>query len=228
MSSLYRPRIITYRLADGSYRTPDGKRVTKQTPGAVKVDEGRSDVWYGKYANAAGRPTRVQLCKDKTASKQMLAKIETEAALARRGLADPNREGHQKRPLSEHVADFQRYLEAKGNTAKHARQTCHRVEAVLAGCKFESIADLSASALVEWLASERAADRMGIRTSNYYLRDTKAFCRWLVKERRTGDNPLAHVSGMNAQVEAGMERRALPAEDFAALVEAARNGTTVR
>jgi hypothetical protein len=31
MASLYRPKIITYRLRDGSYRTPDGKRVKKDT-----------------------------------------------------------------------------------------------------------------------------------------------------------------------------------------------------
>jgi hypothetical protein len=37
MSSLYRPRMITYRLRDGSYRTPDGKRVTRGMKGAVKT-----------------------------------------------------------------------------------------------------------------------------------------------------------------------------------------------
>jgi hypothetical protein len=37
MASPYRPRIITYQLPDGKHRTPDGKRVTKDTPGAVQV-----------------------------------------------------------------------------------------------------------------------------------------------------------------------------------------------
>jgi site-specific recombinase XerC len=143
-------------------------------------------------------------------------------------MVDPVRQENRKRPLADHLSDFRRYLEAQGNAAKHARQTCNRVQAVLDGCKFRLTVDLSASALVEWLAGERAAGRMGIQTSNYYLRDTKAFCRWLVKDRHTSENPLAYVSGMNAQVEVGMERRALPVDDFAALVEAARNGKTVR
>jgi hypothetical protein len=46
MSSLYRPRINAYRLRDGSYRTPDGERITKGMKGAVK----RVSVCLGRKA----------------------------------------------------------------------------------------------------------------------------------------------------------------------------------
>src|SRR5262245_12188548 len=105
MASLFKPRKTTYRLPNGSYRTPDGKRVTKSTPGAVKVDLGESAVWYGKYKTADGRPQTVPLCADKTAAKQMLAKLVTDARLATVGIGDTYVE-HRRRPLREHLEDF--------------------------------------------------------------------------------------------------------------------------
>jgi integrase len=209
MANLFKP----------TYTTTDQKTGARVQRRAAK--------WYGQYKEANGDLHRVPLSKNKTAAQQMLNALVRKSELGKAGIADPF-EDQRKRPLADHLADFRRYLEAKGNTEKHARQTCNRVEAVLSGCRLTFLADLSASALVEWLAGERAAGRMGIQTSNYYLRDTKAFCRWLVKDRRTADNPLAHVSGMNAQVEDGLERRAMPAEEFAALVDAAGKGKTVR
>jgi integrase len=142
-------------------------------------------------------------------------------------MIDPYEE-HHRRSIKEHVVDFRRQLEAKGNTKKHARQTCNRAQAIADGCKFERVSDLSASGVVTWLAAERAAGRMSILTSNYYLRDFKSFLGWMVKDHRMGDNPLAHVCSMNAAVEKRLERRALEPEDFAAFVEAASHGKRFR
>ena len=48
------------------------------------------------------------------------------------------------------------------------------------------------------VADQRTAGALSITTSNYYLRDIKAFFRWLVKDRRTAENPLSHlVAGDN-------------------------------
>src|SRR5579859_7445420 len=226
MASFYKPTITTYRLPDRKHRTPDGQRVTRATPGAVKVSH-RSEIWYGKFKTADGIIRRVPLCTDKGAAKQMLAKLVTDAKMAQLGMVDAFEE-HRRRPLAEHLKDFHRYLEAEGNTPKHARQTCRRVQAVLAGCGVAFMPDLSASAVVEWLAGERKAGRLGIKTSNYYLRDAKAFCRWLVRDRRASASPLAYLSGMNAAVEAGRQRRNLSEEAFAAFVAAAREGGIVR
>ncbi len=73
-----------------------------------------------------------------------------------------------------------------------------------------------------------AAGRLSIRTSNYYLRDFKGFLNWLVRDGRTDRNPFTHLAGLNADVENGLQRRALPSEEFARLVEATRKGRTVR
>src|SRR5260370_32829025 len=121
MASIYKPNIAAYRLPDGKFRTPDGKRVTKKTPCAVRVSS-KSEIWYGKYKAADGAFVRVPLCSDKTASKQILAKLVTDAKLAQHGLGDAF-ENHRKRPLVEHLADFEAYLQAKGAGAKHVRDS---------------------------------------------------------------------------------------------------------
>jgi len=196
-------------------------------PQTGKRVQRRTKKWYAWLKNGEGILRRVSLASDRTASQTMLNEMVKKAELTRVGLSDPFEES-RKRPLTEHLADFQRYLESKGNTFAYAGKTVGRVRAILDGCKFKFMADVTSSAVVEWLAGEREAGRMGIKTSNYYLRDVKAFCYWLVKDRRTNDNPLAHLAGMNATVEAGRQRRTLSEQEFSALVDAARQGASIR
>src|ERR1700730_6501676 len=40
---------------------------------------------------------------------------------------------------------------------------CNRVLAIMDGCRFVRLGDVSPSAVVEWLKNERAAERMGIQ-----------------------------------------------------------------
>ncbi len=207
--------------------TDDGRTVT--APLTKNGDRIRllSAKWYGEYVDADGIARREPLSADKTAAHQMLGELVRKAELGRRGILDPFKH-HRKLPLMEHLTDFRRYLEAKGNTPKHAQQTCRRAEAVVAGCGFPFMEDLSPSAVIDWLAAEREAGRLTIQTSNYYLRDLKSFCRWLVRDRRAADSPLAHLSGQNAAVEDHRERRHLEPDDFAAFIDAARHGQVVR
>jgi len=283
MASLFKPSITAYRLPDGKYRTPDGKRVKKDTAGAVKVS-GKSEIWYGKYKTAEGKFATVPLCADKTASKQMLAKLVTDAKMAKIGMVDAF-EKYRRRPLADHVKDFERSLIAKGNSDFHVKVTVERARKVIDGCGFFFIADLSASRVQEFVADLRKSskprtplepgkevytlaeaavvlhvkpatmtalirrhhleatgmgrrrryprgtvealqDRLcrgpGIQTSNFYLAAVKQFCRWLVKDRRMGDNPLAHLSGGNVRLDRRHDRRALPLEELREVLEAAR------
>src|SRR5262245_38303775 len=148
MSSLFRPNVTTYKLI-GKCRTPDGRRVTKDTPGAVKETR-PAHVWWGKYKAADGKFAKVPLCANKTAAKQMLAKLVTDARLRSVGLIGPFEE-HHKCPLTEHLEDYRRHLLAKGNTPDHADKTCSRIRCILDGCRFTLIPDVSASAVAEFL-----------------------------------------------------------------------------
>jgi integrase len=187
----------------------------------------RSRKWWGRFRDENGKETRVPLAADKLAAQAMLNELVRKVELRIAGLESPF-EKHLKRPLTEHLTDFHGYLEAKGNTAKHARQTCHRVQAIIDGCQFRYLRDLSPSALLDWLKDERAVGRLGIKSSNYYLGCIKSFIDWMVKDGRTDRNPLGHLAAMNAKVDVRRERRCLSPGEFALFLEAARSGKRVR
>jgi integrase len=98
---------------------------------------------------------------------------------------------------------------------------------VATGCRFNFISDVSASRVESFLAELRRGGA-SIQTSNFYLQAIKQFARWLVRDRRTGDNPLAHISGGNVDLDRRHDRRALPEAEFTALLEAARGAGPYR
>src|SRR5262245_11808065 len=112
VSTLYRPKIVSYTLPGGKSRTPDGQRVTKETPGAVRRVS-RSSTWWGRYTDGAGQRHQVKLSTNKDIARRMLAKLAGDAQLAGVGIhvVDPFAE-HYERPLEEHLDDFARMLRA--------------------------------------------------------------------------------------------------------------------
>jgi hypothetical protein len=91
-----------------------------------------------------GDSEAVRLCTNKTAAELMLAELVRKAECAEAGIRDPFKQ-HRKRPLTEHLADWEASLLAGGATAKHVRQTLACAHRVVAGCGFTFLADLSAS-----------------------------------------------------------------------------------
>jgi integrase len=61
-----------------------------------------------------------------------------------------------------------------------------------------------------------------IKTSNLYLDAIKAFCNWLVRDRRMPDNPLAHLSGGNVKLDRRHDRRMLTATELRSTISSAR------
>jgi site-specific recombinase XerD len=199
-------------------RKGKGKTITvplTEKGGRVRVS---SPYFYG---TVDGKPVR--LFTDAVASQQRLAELVRKSEFESVGIVDRFVE-HRKRPLTEHLDDFRAFLKSRDNTSAYADKTMRRVRAVIDGCGFERIDKVQASAVVEWLANQRSAGEFSITTSNYYLRDTKAFFRWCVRDRRATDNPLAHLSPLNSNVEQHRERRTLAPDEFFAVIEATRTG----
>jgi integrase len=69
---------------------------------------------------------------------------------------------------------------------------------------------------------ERLARGRSVKTTNFYLQAVKQFARWLVKDRRTGENPLAHLEAGNVRTDRRHDRRELEAGELRCLLEAAR------
>ena len=60
-----------------------------------------------------------------------------------------------------------------------------------------------------------------IKTCNLHLAAMKSFCRWLVRDRRTSDNPLEHLNGGNVKLDRRHDRRILDDGELRRLIEAA-------
>ena len=190
----------------------------------------KSKKWWGRYRDAFGIERRVPLARDKTAAQSMLNERVFKAERRAAGQVDPF-EDHAKRPLKEHIDAFEQHLRHKGNTAQHVYEVATKVRRIVDACKWAYIHDLSASRVQKYLAELRQGtdkkDGLSIQTSNHYLRAIKQFSRWLVRDRRANDDRLVHLAMLNVKVDRRHDRRALLADEFARLVEAAASGRSV-
>jgi hypothetical protein len=153
MPSLFRPKIVTYSLPDGATHLPNGKRVTKKTPGALRSVT-HSKKWYGRFADGSGSVVRVPLSESKDVARRMLAKLVGDAQLARVGIVDPFADD-RRRPILEHLEDFRRYLAGKGNVPRHVACIASYCKAIIEDCGFLYADNLQPSAIVEFLGSMR-------------------------------------------------------------------------
>ncbi|HEY1381947.1 MAG TPA: tyrosine-type recombinase/integrase [Gemmataceae bacterium] len=217
MAHLVRPKIVRY------IDPKTHKRVPKGTPGAKRVKE-KAAKWYAAGVPGWPKSKRVPLASDKTAAQQLLADLVKRAEWGEAGVSDPFAE-HRARPLAEHLSDFERAIEAKGKTSKHARQTAFHVRTALDGCKFKLFGEVKPMPVLDWLTAERRAGRIGATTAAYYVRDLKAFFRWMVKFDRAAKNPLAALE-IDAAPDGDVgARRVLPPPELALVFDAARGST---
>jgi integrase/recombinase XerC len=122
------------------------RKVPAGTPGSVKLRK-KSGKWYGRIP---GSTKPVPLSANKVAAQQLLAARFKKAELARAGIADPF-ESHRNRTLVDHLDDYRRFLEAEGNCNQYVAKTYARTRALIDGCGFALISDLSADKVTEFL-----------------------------------------------------------------------------
>lgn len=135
-------------------------------------------------------------------------------------------ETHRKRPLSEHLDSYERFLKAKGTSDQHVFQVVSRARKVIKACGFVFYADLSPSKVQEFLANFKLKGRSP-QTVNFYLQAMRQFVNWMVRDRRVPDSPLRVLSPLNVRKDRRHDRRAIGDEELARLVEAADHGKSV-
>ena len=195
----------------------DGKRIKK-----------KSAYWYIDYKATGGTRKRVKAFKDKTATAQLAAKLEKEAELGDAGIIDRFKE-HRKRPLADHLEDFERSLLAKGGTVKNAKQVKSRVKRVFDECKFTFWNDIQASKVqhtisglrkyVQTKAGAKDLGEISAQTYNFYLKAVKQFCKWMVQDGRASESAVEHLQTINVRVDRRHDRRALEADEIRRLLE---------
>jgi len=218
MAHLYRNTV--HRDVDA-----DGKRCRKDSPGARKTVE-KSKAWYGRYRDADGIEHRVKLATDKTIARQMLHELERKSLQQSAGLVDPFEAWHTA-PLTEHVDDFIGTLRDAGRKPDYCRLIETRVRRIVDGCRFRFIPDISASHVQRELGKLKR-DGLGQKTVNHYLTAVKQFAAWLVADRRTGDNRLAHLKGGNEKKDIRRVRRELTTEEIRHLLATAQRERSIR
>ena len=157
---------------------------------------------------------------DRDAAQQLADHFETEAMKRRTGQSDPTAERYcrqARRPLAEHVDEYETALTARGLEARYVAENCGRLRRVLELCKTAGIRDL-APAVVQVALQTIRDDGAGLETLNTYLRSVKSFSRWLWLEKRTPDDALAALSKYNAETDRRHVRRELTPDEMVCLL----------
>ncbi|MBI3832502.1 MAG: tyrosine-type recombinase/integrase [Planctomycetes bacterium] len=223
-------------------------RLYKNTYKDRKGRTRESAKWYGEFRDHAQQVRRMPLLTDKAASGEAGRKIERLVALRASGdvpdldlsrwlmscpqqitkllvewrLVDATRIAATK-TLADHLEDYETDLASDGNTPKHAALTHFRAKRVMDGCRFRFQSDVNRDEVKAYLSKLRKAGTIGAKTYNYYVRDLKAFCKWLVRSSRARENPLEHLESLGAKTIAqdpSAKRRAFTTDEIRKLLEA--------
>jgi integrase len=217
MANLVRPRIVRYL-------DKDGKRVKKGAPDACRVKE-RARKWYAEGVPGWPKGKRVPLASDKTVARQILSDLVRKAERGEAGLEDETTEA-RKRPLAEHLADFEAALRNKprGVSDKQVKQTLQRVRDAFDACGFARPSDIRPDPVLAWLAQRRKPAKkdggLSIQTSNFYLAAVSQFCKWMASplRRRLPANPFAGIERGNVKLGRRHDRRNLKPTELAHLL----------
>lgn len=204
--------------------------------------------WACEFVDHRGIARRITLFTDRTASDEAARKIEklvdrkraNEAPdrhllafveglplrittyLGRIGVLDAQRLT-ASRTLTEHTADFEAAIVAKGSTADHAAKTLARLRRVLTECGFARWTEIDPARIGRWLREEIERGSAAA-TVNYHAQAAQQFGRWMLRERRASENPLVNLPRFNVKADRRRERRALTGDEARMLLSATKSG----
>jgi integrase len=128
----------------------------------------------------------------------------------------------RRRPIAEHLLDFEESLRAKGCSAGHLDILLARLRKLMAGCRTNTIAEVNPSAIESWLARRQRDEGMSSRTRRHYAVHALQFGRWLVASNRAVKNPIAGLrTNLNVESDRRRRRRSLTPEECRRLLAAA-------
>ncbi len=120
--------------------------------------------------------------------------------------------------ITQHLSDYKATLIAEGVTEKHAARQFNRVTRMLAGMKITQYSALTKNLVTIWLAQHCKDNDLGNVTYNHHLNALKAWCNWMISDRRAVVNPVAEVADKEAGVDRRYVRRALTNAESSALI----------
>ena len=220
--------------ADATVSEQDGERIATWTDARGKRRTARvnasgrivthSDTWYAVLRCADGRTQTISTkCKDKSAARSVLARLEREHELVRSGVVTASEARVARRssePLAVHVADYLEALRRKGTTESHRYERRRYLTVIAERCGFETLRDMDRGPFEDLLAA-LADEGLSARTRNAYRTSAVAFCNWLLREGRIAINPFNGVPAASERVDRRRIRRAFTNDELRRFLDAA-------
>jgi len=210
-----------WRLRNGSLRTAE---VLTDERGRVRI-RGRTATFVAKYRDGCGIWTVVPTgCKDETAARAVLARLERRAELIRAGVITREEDEagrHGTQPLSEHLESWTEHLRTKGSTKHWWTQAGRRVKRICDERGIKRLRDLSVAPVERWMREQSDAG-MSAGTRNGYRGALMAFANWCARTARIAANPLTHLVTADQRSDRRRTRRALTDDELMRLLDAAR------
>ena len=107
------------------------------------------------------------------------------------GLIDGQRTEITK-PLTEHISDYVKVLEAKGYSKDYIVRSRNRLKKIATDCRFNYFRDITQSA-VEIYSGMLKKDGYGDTSRGHYLDALKTFLNWAEQDQRIIRNPIAKM-----------------------------------
>lgn len=194
-----------------------GRRVSRTTPGAIRVFE-KSSKWYACW-NENGKQVRIPLATDKTASQAMFADLLRTRDRKAAGLIDPH-QSHLSRPIREHIDEYLTTIQASGKvqSEKYFSEKRRILNSFVKSTGMRVLADLTGEATNAYLTRLKSS----AGTKRVHHTAVNAFADWLVRMKRIAANPINGV----ARPQRGKvvhKRRALRPDELQRLLDAARS-----
>ncbi|MCL2303894.1 MAG: tyrosine-type recombinase/integrase [Planctomycetaceae bacterium] len=203
------------------------KPVLKIDPKTGEKTKTVSKKWWGQYRNAYGQLKRVPLAIAKVVAQKMLNDIVNRVEREKAGIIDPAID-EIKRPIEEHIADFEKHQKAKNCTPGHVNESVRKVRRCVTHCRWSRLSQIKAVDVENFLLHLRENEGMSVGTSNHYLWAIKTFVHWLLATHRINLNPFIGVRTLNTKADRRHDRRALNATALAMLLDAAETGPTLK
>jgi len=124
-----------------------------------------------------------------------------------------------RKPLSEHISDFETSLKARGRTEKHIRAQGTILRKMFIDRKFQNWSDITGIAIDRYLIKLKGL-ALGKCTRNRHLQAVKEFCNWMVWEGRAAMSPVGHLRNEKMlDADRKKVRRVLAPEQLRVLLE---------
>ena len=151
--------------------------------GMLRRRKGRQ-TWSVRYRDEDGIVREVSTgCKDKSAARQVLNNLERHAEKVQAGLISRQESttmAWATVPITEQIEAQIAHMTGLGRADSTVYDQKRLMEALVAGCGWKRVSDMTRPQLERWL-SLRVAGGLSARTRNAYAVAAKSFANWLVR-----------------------------------------------